>query len=177
MIHAALGHDFKVLLDETRRLAPKARVVAASGCGVVGRDGVSESMKDIAIMAVQGKDFVVGHSDGVYGANSYEKSVEMAKSMQAQNPDVRFIYFLASGIDIANDRCIAGFESVFGSKVTIFGATSSDNMRGIVSFQGVDDAVYQHGAFAIGFTDPTLEVDTQATHGFVAEGSPITVTW
>jgi len=176
VIHAALGHDFKEMLAETRRLAPKARVVAASGCGVVGRDGVSESMKDIAIMAIQGKDFVLAHEDGIYGANSYEKSVEMAKRMKAQNPDVRFIYFLASGIDIANDRCIAGFESVFGPKVTIFGATSSDNMRGIVSYQGVDGDVYQHAAFAIGFTDPTLEVDTQATHGFVAVGEPLVVT-
>ena len=176
VIHAALGHDFKEMLSETRRLAPKARVVAASGCGVVGRDGVSESMKDIAIMAIQGKDFVLAHEDGIYGANSYEKSVEMAKRMKAQNPDVRFIYFLASGIDIANDRCIAGFESVFGPKVTIFGATSSDNMRGIVSYQGVDGDVYQHAAFAIGFTDPTLEVDTQATHGFVAVGEPLVVT-
>ncbi len=176
VIHAALGHDFKEMLAETRRLAPKARVVAASGCGVVGRDGVSESMKDIAIMAIQGKDFVLAHEDGICGANSYEKSVEMAKRMKAQNPDVRFIYFLASGIDIANDRCIAGFESVFGPKVTIFGATSSDNMRGIVSYQGVDGDVYQHAAFAIGFTDPTLEVDTQATHGFVAVGEPLVVT-
>ena len=176
VIHAALGHDFKEMLAETRRLAPKARVVAASGCGVVGRDGVSESMKDIAIMAIQGKDFVLAHEDGIYGANSYERSVEMAKRMKAQNPDVRFIYFLASGIDIANDRCIAGFESVFGPKVTIFGATSSDNMRGIVSYQGVDGDVYQHAAFAIGFTDPTLEVDTQATHGFVAVGEPLVVT-
>jgi hypothetical protein len=100
----------------------------------------------------------------------------MAKRMKAQNPDVRFIYFLASGIDIANDRCIAGFESVFGPNVTIFGATSSDNMRGIVSYQGVDGDVYQHAAFAIGFTDPTLEVDTQATHGFVAVGEPLVVT-
>lgn len=174
--HVALGHDFKELLAETRKLAPRARVLAASGCGVVGRDGVSESMKDIALMAVQGRDFVVGHTDAIYGGNSYEKCVEMAKGMKAQNPDVRFIYFLASGIDIANDRCIAGLESVFGSAVTIFGATSSDNMRGVISFQGVDAEVYQHGAFAIGFTDTSLEVDTQATHGFVAVGEPLVVT-
>ena len=59
MIHAALGHDFNVLVRETRRLAPQARVVAASGCGVVGRDGVSESPKDIALMAIRGREFAV----------------------------------------------------------------------------------------------------------------------
>jgi hypothetical protein len=86
------------------------------------------------------------------------------------------IYFMASGIDIANDRCIEGIESVFGPEVTIFGATSSDNMKGIISYQAVDGKVFEHGAFLIGFADPTLEVKTQATHGFLAIGEPLVVT-
>lgn len=176
MIHAALGHDFNVLVRETRRLAPQARVVAASGCGVVGRDGVSESPKDIALMAIRGREFAVAGVDGIYGHNSYEKAVELGRALQAQNPGVRFIYFLASGIDIADDRCIAGLESVFGPGVTIFGATSSDNMKGLLSLQAVDDHVTEHGAFAVGFADPTLDVDTQASHGFVAVGEPMVVT-
>jgi len=86
------------------------------------------------------------------------------------------IYFLASGIDIANDLCIAAFEKVFGPEVTIFGATSADNMKGVVSYQAVDNTVTEHGAYAIGFADPTLTIDTQATHGFVAIGEPLVVT-
>jgi hypothetical protein len=86
------------------------------------------------------------------------------------------IYFLGSGIDIANDQCIAAFEEVFGPEVTIFGATSSDTMKGFISYQAADDAVYEHGAYAIGFCDPTLTIDTQATHGFIAIGEPMEVT-
>ena len=52
IFHASIGHDFEELVNEAARLAPKARIVAASCCGVVGREGVSESMKDIALMAV-----------------------------------------------------------------------------------------------------------------------------
>ncbi|MEI8043577.1 MAG: FIST N-terminal domain-containing protein [Verrucomicrobiota bacterium] len=176
LMHAALGHNFSELMDQARKLAPRARVVAASCCGVVGREGVSESIKDIALMAVRGKRLAVAHVDGIFGHNSYEKSVELATRLREQNPTVNMIYFLASGIDIANDRCIAGIESVFGPAVTVFGATSSDNMRGIVSYQGVDENVYEHAAFAVGFADPTLEVVTQATHGFVAVGDPLVVT-
>jgi len=36
--------------------------------------------------------------------------------------------------------------------------------------------VYEHGAFLVGFADPTLKVETQATHGFVAIGDPLVVT-
>lgn len=86
------------------------------------------------------------------------------------------VFLLAPGIDIANDELLAGLESVLGPKVTIFGATSSDNMRGIATFQAVDSQIFEHAAFAVGFSDPTLEVDTQATHGFVASGDPLVVT-
>ena len=44
------------------------------------------------------------------------------------------------------------------------------------TFQAVDGQKYQHGAFPVGIWDPTLEVDTQATHGFVAAGEPLNVT-
>lgn len=176
VIHASIGHNFQDLIDQTRQLAPKAHIVAASCCGVVGREGVSESMKDIAIMAIKGKEFALANVDDIYGHNSYEKSLEMAKQLKASGQKINMVYFLASGIDIANDRCIAAFEEILGPEVTIFGATSSDNMKGFISYQAVDNKVYEHGAYAIGFSDPTLTIDTQATHGFVAVGEPLVVT-
>jgi hypothetical protein len=176
ILHASIGHNFSELIDQTRLMAPKARVLAASCCGVVGREGVSESMKDIALMAIKGNEFAVSHVDGIYGHNSYEKTLEMANSLKKQSPNINMIYFLASGIDIANDKCIEAIESVFGPEVTIFGATSSDNMKGYISFQSVDNTVMEHGAFVVGFADQTLSVETQATHGFVAVGEPLVVT-
>ena len=78
ILHASVGHNFSELVDQTRLMAPKARVLAASCCGVVGREGVSESMKDIAMMAIKGKEFAVAHVDEIYGHNSFEKCLEMA---------------------------------------------------------------------------------------------------
>lgn len=176
MLHASIGHDYQTLTDEVRRQIPGVRVVGASCCGIVGSEGVSESMKDVALMAVRGPELAVAHVDDIYGHNAFEKAVELARQLKAQQPGITMIHFLASGIDIANDKAIAGIESVFGPEVTIFGATSSDNMRGIVSFQVVDDKVFEHGAWAVGFADPSLEVDTQATHGFLAVGEPMVVT-
>lgn len=176
ILHASIGHNFQEMVDQAIEMAPKARVVAASCCGVVGKEGVSESMKDMALMAIKGDDFALANCDEIYGHNSYEKSLEMAKSMKAEKDGINMIYFLASGIDIDNDRCIQAFEEVFGKAVTIFGATSSDNMKGFISYQAVDNLVTEHGAFAIGFADSTLTVDTQATHGFVAVGEPLIVT-
>jgi hypothetical protein len=176
LIHASIGHHFQDLIDEAARLAPKAQIFAASCCGVVGREGVSESMKDIAIMAVTGSDFVTAATDGIFGHNSYEKTLELAQKIKASGKPVNMIYFMASGIDIANDLCIKAFEDVLGSEVTVFGATSSDNMKGFISYQGWGGKVYEHSAFAIGFADPTLKVDTQATHGFIAVGEPLVVT-
>jgi hypothetical protein len=176
ILHASIGHNFNELIEQAKVMAPSARILAASCCGIVGKEGVSESMKDIALMAIKGKDFTVGHVDNIYGHNSYDKCLEMANKMKAENPEINMIYFMASGIDIANDQCIQALEDVFGKQTTIFGATSSDNMKGFISYQAVDDSVFEHGAFAVGFSDPTLTIDTQATHGFVAIGEPFTVT-
>ncbi len=176
MLNASIGHDYQALIDQVRELAPGARVLGSSCCGIVGKEGVSESMKDVALMVVRGKEFAVAHVDDIHGRNAFEKAAEMAQQLKAQQAGINMIYLLASGIDIANDQAIAGIESVFGPEITIFGATSSDNMRGVVSYQMVDGTVYEHAAWAVGFADPTLSVDTQATHGFMAVGEPMTVT-
>ncbi|MEN9704369.1 MAG: hypothetical protein RLZZ393_248, partial [Pseudomonadota bacterium] len=89
---------------------------------------------------------------------------------------VNLVFLIASGIDIANDRVIAGLESVLGADVTIFGGTSSDQMQGIATHQAVDGKVYQHAAYAVGFWLPGLRADTQATHGFTAVGDAMVVT-
>ena len=176
IIHAAMGHNFNDLLEQTRKEVPTATIVGSSCCGVVGREGVSESMKDIGIMAVKGNEFMLAYTDGIYGNNAKEKCREMALKLKHAPQPVNMVYFLASGIDMANDDCIAGFEEILGKDVTIFGATSSDNMKGYISYQCVNNQVYEHGAYAIGFYDPTLKVDTQATHGFVAVGEALEVT-
>ena len=176
IVNATIGHNYQELVDQVRALAPGARVVGASCCGIVGREGVSESLKDVAIMALRGRQLAVAHVDDINGHNAYARAAELAQQLKAAQPATNMVHFLASGIDIANDRCIAGIESVLGPEVTIFGATSSDNMRGVVSYQLVDDQVLEHGAWAVGFADPSLHVDTQATHGFLATGEPMTVT-
>lgn len=176
IINASIGHSLRELVAQTRSQCPNARVVAASCGGVVGREGVSESMKDVALMAVRGRELAVAHVDGIFGHNALAKSTELAATLKAANPGISMIYLIASGIDIDNDAVIAGFASVFGPEVTLFGATSSDNMRGQINYQAVDDQVFEHAAFAVGFADPTLEVNARATHGFVATGEPLVVT-
>ncbi len=178
LVYAAMGHNFHDLLDQARKLAPSARIVGASCCGIVGKEGVSESMKDVAIMAVRGDhaEIAVAHVDGIVGDNSYVKSKDLGRQLKAQASGINMVYFLTSGIDIANDRCIAGIESELDPEITIFGATSADNMKGVISFQFVDNRVYEHAAIAVGFADPTLEIVTRATHGFVAIGDPMVVT-
>jgi hypothetical protein len=176
IFHASIGHDFQQLVDEAKRLAPHARILAASCCGVVGREGVSESMKDMALMAIKGKAYGIASTASITGKTSYTKCLEMAHSLKKDQPNTNIIYLLASGIDIANDECIRAIEEVFGPEITIFGATSSDNMKGHISYQAVDEEVYEHGAYLLGFSDETLKIETQATHGFVRVGEPLIVT-
>lgn len=177
VVYASLGHDYATLADEARRLAPSARILGSSCCGVVGREGVSESMHDVAVMTIRGADQIaVAAVDGIFGETSFDKAAELGRQLRQANPGITMVLFLASGIDIDDDQCIAGLESVLGPEVTIFGATSADTMKGIASYQIVDSEVFEHAAWAVGFADPSLDVITQATHGFLAVGEPMVVT-
>ena len=44
LVHASIGHNFNDIAEEASLLAPNARILAASCCGVVGKEGVSETM-------------------------------------------------------------------------------------------------------------------------------------
>lgn len=176
IFHASIGHDFQALVDQAKEMAPHATVLAASCCGVVGREGVSESMKDIALMAITGNEFAVAHVPEISGKTAFEKAQQLAINLKSQSAKINMVYFLGSGIDTDNQQVIDAFEMVFGPDVTLFGATSSDNMKGFINYQAVDHNVYEHAAFAVGFFDETLVIDTQATHGFNAIGEPLIVT-
>ncbi len=175
-INACVGHDVATLSRVVQSRCPGARVLAASCAGVIGREGPGESLHDIALMCVSGEGCSVAQVDGLYGDTSFEKGVELARGLLGTPHPVRMVYLLASGIDIANDRIIEGIESVLGPDVVIFGATSSDQMQGVATYQAIDGVRFQHAAFAVGFWDPTLVFETQASHGFIATGSPMTVT-
>lgn len=176
--HMTMGHDDAVVLGAVRKLCPTARIVGCTCAGVIGREGANESMRALALMMVWGPAEEVGMTvaEHVDGSNSLEQAAKLARDLVAQRGQPRFVMYLASGIDIDCDRSVEGIESVLGPNVTIFGGTSADNMKGIASFQFVDDKVHEHAAVLIGFFDPTLEVYTQGSHGFVPSGVEMTVT-
>jgi hypothetical protein len=176
LINATVGHDLGELSQAVQRQCPRARVLASSCAGVIGPEGPGESLHDIVLMGLQGDGFSIASVRDLYGPSSFERGVELGQALLRSPEPVRMVYLLASGIDIANDRLIAGLESVLGPEVVIFGATSSDQMQGVATFQAIDGQIFQHAAFAVGIWDPTLVVETGATHGFVATGEPRRVT-
>jgi hypothetical protein len=178
IFNATLGHKLDKVAAAIHKIVPNVPVFGASGCGVTGREGVGESMNELAIMAVCGqeKEIAAAAVSEIYGQNSYQKGLELAQQLKNQNSGINVVYLLCSGIDIDNALVIKAFVDTFGEEVTIFGGTSSDNMRGVRSYQFHDNVCSEHDAWAVGFADPTLKNITRATHGFTAYGEPMVVT-
>lgn len=178
IFYTSMGHNFKDILAEAHRLCPDARIVGCTGCGIIGREGPNESMKALAIMAIKGDkdEFAVTAIDSITSATSFDAAVKMAQDLKTKNPGINMIHFLPSGFDVAEDRAVEGIESVFGPDIPVFGGTSGDNMKLISNFQFMGDKIIERGAVAIGFADPTLEVVTQASHGFNIMEEPFEVT-
>jgi len=186
IIYTAMGHNFKELLSETKRLSPNARIVGCTCAGVIGREGPNESLKALAIMAIKGsrEEFAVAVSKTIKNMDTYETGVKMAQDLKRINPDINMIHFLPSTLPLRStlplpslDKAIAGIESIFGPETPIFGGASIDNMKGINSYALFDDQVFEKGWLAIGFADPTLKIITQVNHGFnVLKGMQLEVT-
>ncbi len=178
IIYSSIGHNFEQLLSEAKKNSPRAKIIGCTGCGVIGLEGPNESMKALAIMAIKGgkDEITVAGSPRITSATSFDVAAKIAKDLKNENPDINMIHFLPSGFDIIADKALEGIESVFGIDVPIFGASSGDNMKMVSSFQFFGDKIFEKGAVAVGFADPSIEVITQASHGFSTMGEPFKIT-
>ena len=178
IFHATLGHKVDRVGAAIKQCMPGVTVVGNSCGAVTGREGVGESMNELSMMMFTGpkEEYAVAAVHDIYGHNSYEKGLVLAKSLNEKLGGINTIYLLCPGIDSASDLVIQAFDEVFGSDVTLFGGTSSDNMQSLSTYQYADDKLCEHSAWAVGFADPTLKAVTRATHGFAAYGEPMLVT-
>ena len=167
MIYATVGHNFSQLISAAREACPDASIVGASGSGVIASEGVSETMRSMAVMAITGDEIAVASSGGLNGRTSEAVATSVAKDLKAQSDDISMIYIVTAGLDVAGDKVIAGIEAVFGPDITVFGLTAADNGKAKRSFQFHDENVMEDGIVLVGFSDPSLELVTGVHHGSV----------
>jgi hypothetical protein len=188
IIYTAMGHNFKDLLSEARKLSPNARIAGCTCGGIIGKYGPDESMKALAIMVIKGpgNEFAItcrrnNNPDDPYGAVR-----EMALELHSLNPDINMIQFLPAGANdfLPIEKALDGIKSVFGNNIPISGGlamTSMANLKStdmvIASFQFFDNEIIERGAVMIGYADPSLKFINHANHGFdVLEGMTLEVT-
>ena len=177
VIHSTVGHNFPQSLEAARAACPNAVVVGCTGSGVIGREGVSENMRSMAVMAIRGKEFAAAAADGLNSQNSLTLATQVAEDVKAKCDGVNMVYCLTSGLDLCGDEIIEGIEGVFGPDVPIFGATSADNGKATTTFQFFGDQVMEHGIVLVGFADPSLELVMGIHHGSIPmEGMTFEVT-
>ncbi|GAI37872.1 unnamed protein product, partial [marine sediment metagenome] len=87
IIYTAMGHNFKELLSEAKRLSPNARIIGCTGAGVIGKEGPNETLKALAIMAMKGtkEEFAVACSKTIKNMDTYETGVRMAQDLKRIN--------------------------------------------------------------------------------------------
>jgi hypothetical protein len=180
IIYSAMGHNFKDLLSEARRLSPGARIAGCTCAGVIGKTGPDESMTALAIMAVKGpkNEFALVCRSECAGRDPAEVTTEMARELKDINPDISILQYLPPmEFWTPYDKNLEGIKSVFGREIPVFGGVAMDNFKGISCFDFFDEQIIEKGAVLIGFADPTLKYISMANHGFdVIEGVSFEVT-
>ena len=135
-------------------------------------------MRALAIMAVRGleESIAVSGLQVKEGDDLHSVGVQLASDLRRQCPSINMILCHPSYSVFPADDAIAGIESVLGPEIPICGGYSIDNLRLLSSFQFVDDECFEQGVVAVGLSDPSIEVVTQANHGFDHFGEPFEVT-
>jgi 2,4-dienoyl-CoA reductase-like NADH-dependent reductase (Old Yellow Enzyme family) len=178
IIYTGMGHNFKELLSEAHRLSINAQVVGCTCAGVIGKEGPNESLKALAIMAIKGpkNEFAVTGIKSGINSEGYELGCQMAQDLKSKCSEINMIFYHPSIAVFPGNKVIEGIESVFGPDIPIIGGVSIDNMKLISSFQFIGEEIYEQGALMYGLADPTLEVISQANHGFEVVGDPFEIT-
>jgi hypothetical protein len=98
IIFTAMGHNFKELVSELHRLSPNARIAGCTCGGVVGINGVDESMKALAIMAIKGpkEEFALTCRKTKVSRDPYVAIREQALELKGMNPDISMIQFFGT---------------------------------------------------------------------------------
>ena len=188
IIYTAMGHNFKDLLTEARKLSPGARIAGCTGGGVIGKSGPDESMKALAIMVIKGpkSEFALTCRRKDAEGNTYEAVHEMALELKEMNPGINMVQFLPSGGNdfLPVEKALDAIKNVFGKNIPVsggFAMTSLANLKATdmatASIQFYDDEIIKRGAVMIGYADPTLKFINHANHGFdVLTGLTLEVT-
>jgi hypothetical protein len=178
IFYTTMGHNFTEMLSEFRKLSPGARIAGCTCTGVIGREGPSESMRSLAIMAVRGprSELAVAGRERGAKADSRERARSLAQDLKRENPAVSIVLFQPSAHGVFPEGALEGVESVFGPDVPVIGGLATDNGKLVSDFQFVDDRTFEQGAMAVGFADPTIELVDGANHGFPVMGDPLIVT-
>ena len=188
IIYTAMGHNFKDLLSEARKLSPCARIAGCTGGGVIGRYGPDETMKALAIMVIKGpkEELALTCRRENAKGDPYGAVRGMALELKRMNPGINMIQFLPAGGNdfLPVEKSLDGIKSVFGKNIPVsggFAMTSLANLKATDSVSGsvqfFDDEVIERGAVMIGYADPTLKFISHANHGFdVLKGMTFEVT-
>lgn len=188
IIHSAMGHNFKEILSEIRKLSPDARIAGCTAAGVIGNNGADESMRALGIMAIKGPatEFTVAcYRDHSHG-DPYSTVRGMALELKNKNPAINMIHFLPAGGNdfLPVEKALEGIKSVFGRNIPVSGGLAMTSMANLkatdlwtVSLVFHDEEIIERGAVMIGYADPTLKCISHASHGFsVIEGVTLEVT-
>ena len=176
LIHTTVGHNFKAMLTAAIERCPKAKIVGCTGSGVIHSEGVTEAMRAMAVMSIQGPEVAIAFRDGLDRTNGWALAAEAARDLGDALDGITSIAVFTAGFDVTGDDVIDGIEDIFGPEIILYGGIAADNGKARGSFQFHGETVTEHGLFLIGMADKSLELLWVAHHGSSPIGEPFEVT-
>ncbi len=177
ILNSSSGYNHLQILETLKEIVPNAKIIGATGCGVISHDFVNETLRSLALTAVTGDEFCISKITNVEPKTSYELSKKCAKDLKSQNENINMIMVFAPGIRSNGEEIINGFNDVFTDEVPILG--------GLAGFNGKETStillcfnqeIMADGIVVVGFYDKTLSCVQASHHGYLTDNNEFSIT-
>lgn len=179
IVFAAIAYPQEQLLAAIKELVGDARLVGASGNGLIANQEAVEEPFYLGVMVIASDEMVFQVASAT-GLSTDPKSVglEIGRGLSdAIDSDAKCVIAFADGLTLNFDRFEEGFREILGDRgdIPLFGGASGDDWKLERTYQYVDDKALTDGVVAISISgDVSLAYETN--HGCMIIGEQRIVT-
>lgn len=164
----------KEIFNKIKVKYPYANIIGCTTAGEIFKDQVNDNILTITAVYFENTEIKTFSSELVDVSKCYEKGLEVAKSIPAQN--LSHVFLITEGVNINGSKMVEGFVAGLPEQVKITGGLAGDGERFKETFVIANDYARQNLIIAVAFYGNRIKIGYGSVGGFDTFGIERTVT-
>ncbi len=162
------------IYEELKMMYPKAHILMGSTSGEIVNTEVYDDSVVVTAICFEKTTIKVAHTDISAGAESRMAGEKLAKELNSS--DLRHIFVISDGMHVNGTALVAGFEAIFGDRVSVTGGLAGDAASFQSTVVGLDGTPSTGRLVAVGLYGEALKIGYASFGGWSSFGAERQVT-